>query len=336
MAPELEPARVIVSRGAFQRVVTEHGESDTAVSGRLRHEASPAGLPTIGDWVAVREGRIENVLPRLTKLSRKVSGKRTREQVVAANVDTVIVVMGLDRDFSKSRLERYLSTVRASGAKPAVVLNKVDVEPGFEARRNEIETLMMGGPVVAVSCLEGFGLDEVRALLRPRHTAVLVGSSGVGKSTLINLMLGDARQTTRSVGSHNDRGQHTTTHRELFQIPGGALLIDSPGIRELQLWANDDALSQDFDDITRLALDCRYRDCAHGDEPGCAVTGAIAAGRLDAGRLDSLRTMRKELETLRKRKDDARDRIEERKWRSTQREIRRSGGIEEPDGEEPD
>ena len=255
---------------------------------------------------------------------------------MAANVDTVIIVMGLDADFSKRRLERYLTTVRESCARPVVLLNKVDLDSRFEARRSEVEALALGETVLAVSCVDGFGLDKVRSLLRPRHTAVLVGSSGVGKSTLINLMLGEELQTTRGVSSRNDRGQHTTTHRELFMIPGGALLIDSPGIRELQLWVNEDALSQSFDEITRLAIDCRYRDCAHDDEPGCAVTGAIAAGRLDAGRLDSLRTMRKELETLRKRKDDARDRIEERKWRSTQRQIRRAGGTEEPDGEELD
>ena len=330
--PELEPARVVVSRGDFQRVVMEHGEADTSVSGKLRHEASSsADRPAIGDCVAVREGRIENVLPRLTKLSRKVSGQRTREQVVAANVDTVIIVMGLDADFSIRRLERYLTTVRESGARPVVLLNKIDLDSGFEAKRSEVEALALGETVLAVSCVDGFGLDKVRALLRPRHTAVLVGSSGVGKSTLINFMLGEELQTTRGVSSRNDRGQHTTTHRQLFMIPGGALLIDSPGIRELQLWVNEDSLSQSFDEIARLALDCRYRDCAHHDEPGCAVTSAVASGKLDTERVESLHSMQKELERLNKRKDESEDRAEKRKWRSMEREIRKSGGTDEDD-----
>ena len=330
--PELEPARVVVSRGDFQRVVMEHGEADTSVSGKLRHEASSsADRPAIGDWVAVREGRIENVLPRLTKLSRKVSGQRTREQVVAANVDTVIIVMGLDADFSIRRLERYLTTVRESGTRPVVLLNKIDLDSGFEAKRSEVEALALDETVLAVSCVDGFGLDKVRALLRPRHTAVLLSSSGVGKSTLINFMLGEELQTTRGVSSRNDRGQHTTTHRQLFMIPGGALLIDSPGIRELQLWANEDSLSQSFDEIARLALDCRYRDCAHHDEPGCAVTSAVASGKLDTERVESLHSMQKELERLNKRKDESEDRAEKRKWRSMEREIRKSGGTDEDD-----
>ena len=330
--PELEPARVVVSRGDFQRVVMEHGEADTSVSGKLRHEASSsADRPAIGDWVGVREGRIEKVLPRLTKLSRKVSGQRTREQVVAANVDTVIIVMGLDADFSIRRLERYLTTVRESGVRPVVLLNKIDLDSGFEAKRSEVEALALGETVLAVSCVDGFGLDKVRALLRPRHTAVLVGSSGVGKSTLINFMLGEELQTTRGVSSRNDRGQHTTTHRELFMIPGGALLIDSPGVRELQLWVNEDSLSQSFDEIARLALDCRYRDCAHHDEPGCAVTSAVASGKLDSERVESLHSMQKELERLNRRKDESEDRAERRKWRSMEREIRKSGGTDEDD-----
>jgi ribosome biogenesis GTPase len=324
--PELAPARIVVARGEFQRVVTDRGEADVSVSGKLRHRASSsAGLPAIGDWVGVREGRIEAVLPRRTKLSRKVPGKRTREQVVAANIDTVIVVMGLDSDFSMRRLERYLTTVWKSGALPAIVLNKADLDPAFEARRTEIGELAPRVPVIAASCREGAGLDSVRDLLRPRETAVLVGSSGVGKSTLINLLLGEDLQATGSVTPRDERGQHTTTHRELFQLPGGALLIDNPGIRELQLWVDPDALGQSFDDIDRLAVHCRFRNCSHDGEPGCAVAKAVAGGQLDADRLESLRAQRRELEHLQKRQDESADRIEKEKWRDIHKEMRKPG-----------
>ena len=310
----------------------DRGEADVMVSVKLRHETSSSGeLPSIGDWVGVRDARIEKVFPRLTKLSRKVSGKRTREQVVAANVDTAIIVMGLDRDFSKRRLERYLATIRESGARPVVLLNKVDLEPGFEARRGQIESLAAGVPVIVASCVDGFGLDEVRRQLHPRHTAVLVGSSGVGKSTLIDLLRGEDLQITGGVNLRNDRRQHTTTHRELFLLPGGALLIDSPGIRELQLWVNGDALEQSFDDISRLAIDCRYRNCSHNGEADCAVTGAVASGKLAAERLASLRSMQKELEALHRRQDTLDNRAEKRKWRSIQGTIRKSGDIDEDD-----
>lgn len=323
---EVEPARVVMIRGDQLRVVTESGEESVQTSGRLRHEmSSPTDFPAIGDWVALREGRIEKILPRRTKLSRKVAGRRTREQVVAANVDTVLIVMGLDADFSERRLERYLTTVWASGAQPAIVLNKADLDPASDAACSDIRELAGDVPVVAASCKEGRGLDQIRALLHPRQTTVLVGSSGVGKSTLINVLLDGELQITGEVSPRDDRGQHTTTHRELFVLPGGALLIDNPGIRELQLWADEDALSQSFDDISQLAIDCRYRDCAHADEPGCAVRSAVEAGILRPERLESLRSLQRELEYLERRQDESADRMEKHKWRAIHREMRKSG-----------
>ena len=325
----LRPGRIVLASGEIYRLVTEDGEHRASVSGRLRHEAASAkDLPAVGDWVGFRDSRIEAVLPRRTQLSRKVAGRRTAEQVVAANVDIVIIVMGLDGDFNPRRLERYLTTVWKSGAAPAVLLNKADLAEAVDARKAEIEEIALGARVLVSSCLDGLdglGLDEVRALLRPRETTVLVGSSGVGKSTLINRLLDENVQATREVRQSDDRGRHTTTRRELFRMPGGALLIDNPGIRELQLWAEESALDRSFEDIARLAEACRYEDCAHQTEPGCAVLAAADSGELSPERLEGFRRLQKELRHLRVRQDASAQRAEKQKWRAIHREMRRSG-----------
>lgn len=326
LPPELDPGRVVFASGDSVRLVARDGELTATVAGRVKHEASSATeLPTIGDWVGFRDKRIECVLPRRTRLSRKVPGRETREQIVAANMDVVVVVMGLDGDFSARRLERYLTTVWESRASPLVLLNKADVSDSLDEQRAEVDSVALGVPVIVSSMVEGTGVDEVREHLQPRETAVLVGSSGVGKSTLINRLLGDEIQQTREVRASDERGQHTTTHRELFVLPGGALLIDNPGIRELQLWADESALEQSFDDVTRLADECRYGDCGHAEEPGCAVLAAVAAGELKAERLESFRALQKELHYLHRRQDETAQRVEKQKWRAIHREMRKSG-----------
>jgi ribosome biogenesis GTPase len=319
----LEPARVVLATRSSCRVVTATSELAAPVAGRLRREGSS---PAVGDWVAVDpEARLVDVLPRRTKLSRKAAGKTTEEQVVAANVDRVFVVMGLDADFNVRRVERFLSTVWESGARPVVLLTKLDLCPEADARKEEVEDVAPGVDVLALSSVDGRGLEELEAHLVPRETSVLVGSSGVGKSTLINRLLGREQQRTREVRRGDGRGQHVTSHRELFVLPGGALLVDNPGIREIQLWGGDESLDRAFEDVALLARSCRFRDCTHRTEPGCAVTAAAESGALSPERLESYRSLERELRYLHLRQDESAQREEKRKWRAIHRELRRAG-----------
>jgi ribosome biogenesis GTPase len=267
----------------------------------------------------------EEVLERRNQLSRKVAGARSVEQVVAANVDLVLLVMGLDGDYNLRRLERLLAMAEESGARAAVVLNKADLCGDLDARLDETRSLCGGRPVVALAALDG-ELDALELLLEPGDTVALVGSSGVGKSTLINRLRGGDELRTREVREHDSRGKHTTTHRELFQLPNGALIIDNPGIREIQLWQSDGALGAVFDEIEQLSADCRFADCTHDTEPGCAVRAAIDGGRLDRSRLDNLRRLEAEADALERRKSARAQREHERKlhkfYRSVQKEKR--------------
>jgi ribosome biogenesis GTPase len=279
----------------------------------------------IGDWVAFEPGPaggraiIHHVLPRKTKLSRKVAGARTEEQVVAANVDTVFLVMGLDGDFNLRRVERLLTLTWDGGALPVVVLNKADVTPEADERRREVETVAPGVPVLLVSAIEKVGLEKLHSFLKVGETIALVGSSGVGKSTIINRLLGREAMRTREVRSKDDRGRHTTTHRQLFRLPGGGLLIDNPGIRELQMWGSAEGLRGSFEDIDTLSVDCRFRDCSHSAEPGCAVREAVEKGSLPAERLANYHALERELHYLETKQDEGAQRAERKKWKSIQK-----------------
>lgn len=313
------PARVAVQhRGAYV-VCTETGELSAEPSGRLRHETALGGLPVTGDWVVVRPHEdgsgaiIHAVLPRRTTISRKAAFLPTEEQVLGANIDVVLLVAGLDRDFSLRRLERYLATVWNSGAQPVVVLSKADLCDDVEAALASVASVAIGVPVHVVSGLTGEGVDELRGYLSGNRTVALLGSSGVGKSTLINCLRGDDVQAVGDLRS-DGRGRHTTTTRELVALPGGGLLLDSPGMRELQLWDANEGLGTTFVDVESLAAECRFTDCSHDGEPGCAIQAALVDGSLERERYASYTKLQRELRAL-AIKQDKRLQADERKAR---------------------
>jgi ribosome biogenesis GTPase len=328
----LSPGRVVASHSSrLLRVGMADAERLAEVAGSLRHGASSAlDLPAIGDWVGVRrrdEARplIQAVLPRRTAFVRRAAGDRSVAQVLAANVDTVFLVVGLDADFNLRRLERTLVLAWESGASPVVVLNKADLAPAeIDVRRAQVTGVAPGVPVVVLAARQGQGLEALERWLEPARTVALLGSSGVGKSTIVNRLLGREKQRTQEVRESDQRGRHTTTHRELVALPGGALLLDTPGLREIQLWSEGAGLEAAFDDLLAFAAGCRFRDCAHGGEPGCAVRAAVADGRLEAARLESFLKLQDELRALEIREDPIRRREQLGKWRSAFKSLRRN------------
>ncbi len=327
---DVVPGRVSIQhRGAYD-VLTELGELRCEVPRRLVHEAATnADLPVVGDWVVVSPGTgtetstgtITAVLPRFTKFSRKTAWQAAEEQVLAANIDVAFLVASMNEDLSLRRMERYLILAWESGARPVIVLTKADLHPAPEAAVAEVETIAGGVPVYAISSVTGQGLDEVTDLLGPGQTAVLLGSSGVGKSTLVNTLAGEELLETAEIRG-DGTGRHTTTRRELIQLPSGGLVIDTPGIREVQLWVADEGIDEAFEDITELFAHCKFSDCAHDSEPGCAVRAALADGTLAADRWDSYLKLQGELAHLERKLDKRAASEARKKWKALSAEGR--------------
>ncbi|WP_315832818.1 ribosome small subunit-dependent GTPase A [Bradyrhizobium prioriisuperbiae] len=312
------PGRVTVQQRGLYTIVTDQGELRAQLSGHFVREAQDGDYPVVGDWVAVAPrfaeaaATIHAVLPRRSTFMRKAADRVQTVQVIAANIDIAFLVASMNADFNVRRLERYLAAAWQSGAQPVVVLTKADLSEDAAVFVAQADAVAFGSPVLAVSAKTGEGMSVLATYLRPGETCVLVGSSGAGKSTLVNALAGVDRMATSAIREGDARGRHTTSHRELVLLPGGTLILDTPGMRELGLLDADEGLDAAFDDIETLAQGCRFRDCGHGNEPGCAVREALESGALAVDRWQSFQKLQRELAHV-DRKDDRVARQAERK-----------------------
>lgn len=327
---EFAPARVSEEHKQMYRVLSESGEMLAEVSGKLRHQAKGRdGFPAVGDWVLVtpdpigQSATIHRILNRRSKFSRKVAGVKTEEQVLAANIDTVFLLQSLNRDFNPRRLERYLTVAWESGVNPVVLLTKLDLCDDVRPFLVQVEEIAPAIPVHGLSALTGQGIEQLDCYLAMGQTVALLGSSGVGKSTLVNRLAGRDIMKVREIRDDDDRGRHTTSARQIILLPRGGILIDTPGLRELQLWGEGSGLDRSFGDIDELSRQCRFRDCRHDSEPGCAVRQALAARRLDGSRMESYLKLRAELNYLERKRDIRAQLAEKKRWKRIHRDFNR-------------
>lgn len=321
--------RIALEHKHLYRVWLEDGEYLCTLAGKMTYDAvNREDLPAVGDWVAVKtspgekKGAIQAILPRKSKFSRKAAGMVTEEQIVAANIDTVFIVNSLNDDLNLRRIERYLLLAWESGANPVIILSKADLTSELEEKVHQVSSVALGVPVIAVSVLENIGTSELQGYLESGKTVTLIGSSGVGKSSLVNFLTGYQKQVVQEIRKSDDKGKHTTTHREMVQLPGGAVLIDTPGMREVQLWQSDEGISESFADVEEYTSVCRFRDCKHNNEPGCAVWTAIHEGVLDENRFNSYKKLQKELAYIDRKVDKKAQSDEKRHWKNISKEIR--------------
>jgi ribosome biogenesis GTPase / thiamine phosphate phosphatase len=319
-AAGLSPARVVAHHRGLWRLVTDKGECAGRLSGRFAAEAGAGEHPVVGDWLAIDrvedggDALIHALMPRKSAFARRAAGG-VGVQIVAANVDVAFLVAGLNNDLNPRRLERYLVAARDSGAAPVIVLTKLDLSSDADGERQAVVDIAAGAPVVTLSALTGEGIEVLDRWLQPGVTAALLGSSGAGKSTLLNALAGAELMSTGPTREADDRGRHTTTHRELFRLPGGALLIDTPGMRELGLVADEAALDESFADIMALIPACKFSDCTHAAEPGCAILAALADGSLSAARWQSYLKLQRELAFVVRKDDPAAEAANRTRWK---------------------
>ena len=312
--------RVFAEHTHLYKLYTETGEILGEVSGKMRYEAlEQQDFPAVGDWVVISErpeearATIHGVLPRKSKFSRKVAGTNTKEQLLATNIDTVFLVNALNNNYNVRRLERYLILAWESGANPVIVLSKADLCDDVEEKLAELEGVAPGVPVLVISALENRGMDELKEYVKAGSTVALLGSSGVGKSTVVNHLMGYEVMKTKEIRESDQEGKHTSSHREIFILPEGGLIIDTPGMREIQIWSSGEGFAGTFEDIETLASQCTFRDCKHAKEPGCAIKAAIHDGALDSDRLENYRKLQKELKHLENKQNQVARLVEKKK-----------------------
>ncbi|MFO7814811.1 MAG: ribosome small subunit-dependent GTPase A [Halanaerobiales bacterium] len=313
--------RVIAQYRDLYKINTGNSEIISTLSGKEYYKSNRTDFPVVGDWVRYQQynkesnGVIKKVLKRGTKLSRQEAGRKEEEQIIASNIDLIFIVTSLNQEFNKRRLERYLTIAWDSGAKPIIIMNKSDLCDNTGYFKSEVENIAFNTPYIISSCVKNKGIKEIRDMISPDKTAVLVGSSGVGKSSIINMLLGKRRQVTKDIRENNGKGKHTTTNRELFLVPTGGIIIDTPGMKEIQLWVDENSLDNVFKEIEKLSVGCKFNDCTHQHEPGCAVKLAVQKGKLNEDRLNNYFKMKREIEYQKLKEKYNSNRANKIKWK---------------------